>query len=88
MLLDDLVGVIETLKERMATHGATLRQSETRTRTALIDPLLRVLGWDTSEPAVVRPEYRVDVGWADYALLSVAKQAGCSDRSQKAGISC
>ena len=47
MLLDDLVGVIETLKERIATHGATLREYETRTRMALIDPLLQALGWDT-----------------------------------------
>ena len=69
MLLDDLVGVIETLKERIATHGASLRASETRTRMALIDPLLQVLGWDTSDPAVVTPEFDVSGRKADYALL-------------------
>ena len=36
---------------------------------ALIDPLLQALGWDTSEPAVVRPEYSAGNGRADYALL-------------------
>ena len=75
MLLDDLVGVIEVLKERIATHGATLRQNETRTRAALVDPLLQVLGWNTADPALVTPEYRVDVGWADYALIGPAEKS-------------
>lgn len=68
MLLEPLVSVIETIKDRIVTHGGVLRQNETRTRTALIDPLMQVLGWDTADPALVIPEYRVDVGWADYAL--------------------
>ncbi len=68
MLLDDLVSVIETLKERMRAHGATLRANEIRTRTALIDPLLTALGWDVSDPALVTPEYTVGEGRADYAL--------------------
>ena len=50
MLLDDLVGVIETLKERIAAHGAKPAENETRTRMALIDPLLQALGWDVSDP--------------------------------------
>ena len=69
MLLDDLVGVIETLKERIATHGASLRENETRTRMALIDPLLQTLGWDVSDPEMVTPEYSVGNSRADYALL-------------------
>ena len=40
------------------------------TRYALIDPLLRELGWDTSDPAMVAPEYISGSGSADYALLS------------------
>ena len=74
MLLEPLVSTIETLKQRISTHGAALRQNETRTRTALIDPLFRALGWDVSDPSLVTPEYRVDVGWADYALLGVGRQ--------------
>ena len=79
MLLDDLVKVIETLKERIASHGPALQQNETRTRMALIDPLLQALGWDTSEPAVVRPEYSAGNGRADYALLGQVKYAGLTD---------
>ena len=70
MLLDDLVKVIETLKERIATHGPSLRENETRTRMALIDPLLQALGWDVSDPAMVTPEYSVGASRADYALLT------------------
>ena len=69
MLLDELIAVIETLKQRIADHGPTLGVSETRTRVALIDPLLQVLGWDTTDPSIVMPEYDVSGRKADYALL-------------------
>lgn len=67
-MLDDLVSIIETLQKRIRDHGATLRENETRTRMALIDPLLTALGWDVSDPALVTPEYSVGNGRADYAL--------------------
>jgi len=67
-LLEPLVSIIETIKDRIDRHGASLRQNETRTRAALIDPLLQALGWDTTDPALVTPEYRTG-GWADYALI-------------------
>ena len=69
MLLDDLISVIETLKERLRTHQSVLQGNETRTRMALIDPLLSALGWDTADPSVVTAEYAAKEGRADYALL-------------------
>ena len=69
MLLDELVTTIEKLKARIERHQTELRKSEALTRYALIDPLLRELGWDTSDPALVMPEYDVDGKRADYALL-------------------
>ena len=69
MPLDDLVGVIETLKARIQTHRQVLQANETRTRMALIDPLLQALGWDTAAPALVLPEYDLRGSRADYALL-------------------
>ncbi len=69
MLLDDLIEVIEMLRQRIANHGPTLGVSETRTRAALIDPLLQVLGWDTADPSNVIPEYDVSGRKTDYALL-------------------
>ena len=70
MLLDDLVEVIETLKERIAAHGAGLRENQIRTRMALINPLLTALGWDTANLSIVIPEYEIRGQKADYALLS------------------
>ncbi len=68
MLLQELVDVLETIKQRIRHHGSPLRENETRTRLALIDPLLTALGWDVSDPAMVTPEYSVGSGRADYAL--------------------
>ena len=69
-MLDELVSVVETLKSRISEHRAVLVGNETQTRLSLIDPLLRVLGWDTADPALVRPEYVVGGRRADYALLN------------------
>ena len=69
MGLDDLAGCIKLLQERIRAYEATLRKDETRTRMALIDPLLTALGWDVNDPGLVRPEYKVVDGKADYALL-------------------
>ena len=69
MLLDELITVIETLKQRITDHGAILQDNETRSRMALIDPLLQVLGWDTTDPFLVIPEYDAGGGQVDYALL-------------------
>ena len=69
-MLDHLVEAIETLKERISTHQATLSVYEARTRVALINPLLQVLGWDTADPAVVMAEFSLLKGRADYALLA------------------
>ena len=73
MLLEkSLLILVENLRERIDVHGDTLRQSEMQTRYVLIDPLLRELGWDTENPALVRPEFKV-AGKADYALLRDGK---------------
>ena len=85
MLLEDLVGVIESLRERIRSHDAVLRENETRTRMALIDPLLQALGWDVSDPKVVIPEYKVSDGWADYALLRSDGQPAATVEAKKMG---
>ena len=73
-MLDELVNTIETLKARISEHRTALQASEAQTRLSLIDPLLRVLGWDTADPALVRPEYTLSTGRADYALLGPGNQ--------------
>ena len=70
MALDDLQGAIEKLQQIIKVHSDYLSRHETRTRQVLIDPLLRELGWDVSDPEAVQLEYRVGQQWADYALMS------------------
>ena len=50
MLLESLLECVNEIRARIEAHGDALRKSETQTRYALIDPLLRELGWDTQEP--------------------------------------
>lgn len=68
-MLDELVNALQKIKQCMEDHAATLETNEALTRMALIDPLLRVLGWDTSDPQLVVPEYAAGSGRADYALM-------------------
>ena len=86
-MLDDLVSVIETLQRRIRDHGPTLRENETRTRMALIDPLLTTLGWEVSDPALVTPEYNVSGRWADYALLGPDGTPAATVEAKKLGES-
>ena len=75
MPLESLLALVHELRARIDTHGDALRQSEALTRYALIDPLLRELGWDTTDPSSVVPEYRSQRGSADYALLNESRPA-------------
>ena len=68
MVLSSLLELMAILRSRIEAHGAALRQSEALTRAVLVDPLLRELGWDTEDVALVVPEYRGGRGSADYAL--------------------
>ena len=76
MPLESLLELVETLRKRINEHGVALRQSEALTRYALIDPLLRELGWDTGDPAQVVPEFQAGRGRADYALHSANGRQG------------
>ena len=70
MPLESLLTLVEKLREQIDAHGSLLRQNEALTRYTLIDPLLRELGWDTEDPALVIPEYTGLGGSADYALFN------------------
>lgn len=73
MVLENMLTLIEKLRERIDSHDDALKKNEMLTRYALIDPLLRELGWDTEDPDVVVPEYRSDGGRPDYALRKEGK---------------
>ena len=71
LYLDELNVLVRTLNCRIAGHREILTGNEAATRYALIDPLLSALGWDTSDPAIVEPEYQSGSGRADYVLKGV-----------------
>ena len=71
--------VIRHLRNRAQAHHEYLStgERETRTKYALIDPILRSLGWDTEDPAQVKLEYgtdpkREDARRVDYALFQTS----------------
>lgn len=68
MPLANLLSLVENIRPRIIDPDSALRQNEALTRSALIDPLLRELGWDTEDPALVRPEDKVPGGRVDYTL--------------------
>jgi hypothetical protein len=64
----ELLEAIERVRERIERHGSKLSQNEMLTRYALVDPILRALGWDTEDPEQVVPEFQTEVGRPDYIL--------------------
>jgi hypothetical protein len=70
-----LAALVATLAEvcrQAAQHQSLLSKNEAATRAALIDPVLRALGWDTANVAMVEPERTVqNKQTLDYALKSL-----------------
>ncbi len=69
MSINDLARRVEELARRARDHERVFRQSEAATRASLIEPFLRLWGWDTEDPTQVRPEFSTQSGRPDYALL-------------------
>ncbi len=68
MANNQLEETLDTIRGRIDLHhGKGI--SEEGTKTALINPLLRDLGWDTENLHEVSPEYSSPGGRVDYALL-------------------
>ena len=71
MDLTKAMELFEELKRRIDEHGDYLQESEYRTRILLIDPLLRLLGWDVEDFHCVEIEFRTSQSVqerADYVL--------------------
>ena len=69
MNVSELRDLIETLRKRIRDYEKDFKASEALTRYALVDPLLRGMGWDIDDPDQVRPEDSLEDGRADYVLL-------------------
>ena len=75
MGLDELAGCMEVLKKRLQSHRAVLRENGTRTRMALIDPLLRR---DGKPAAIVEAKSWARWGSHRMRLLNYANASGIS----------
>ena len=58
MDLTKAMELFEEIKRRVQNYQKDLRNSEFRTRILLIDPVLRLLGWDVENPDLVVLEYQ------------------------------
>ena len=63
-----LVTVLEQVKQASMQHKAKLLKNEAITRAVLIDPVLRALGWDTTNPNMIEFEPFYKGTKLDYAL--------------------
>jgi hypothetical protein len=54
-----LVAALADVYQQAQQHQVLLRKNEAATRTALVDPILRALGWDTTNLYMVEPEHTV-----------------------------
>lgn len=70
--LETLAQAIGELQDIIGQHRPAIGRNETRTRTILIDPLLKALGW--TDPSVLTQEYLVRYGSdpADYGVVDYA----------------
>ena len=66
--LEETVEAILGLRQTIARYHENLKRNEIQTRASLIDPMLRVIGWDVSNPDEVVQETGRGAGVADYAL--------------------
>lgn len=62
--------VLKRVKIDAERYEDLLRNNEAQTRLTLIDPILRGLGWELSNPAMIRVELRFEDTRLDYGLLA------------------
>lgn len=72
--LTNFTEVLDQIRDSAELYYDTLRINESSTRAVLIDPVLRILGWDTSNPFMVEVEKSIDQGRVDYALFDVNQE--------------
>lgn len=74
MLLEPLTDTLARVHQRIKSFESEFTNNESQTRLSLVDPVLKVLGWDPQDPSLVKVEYPVRQRnrrhtKVDYALL-------------------
>jgi len=69
--ISEFVEFINKLKEKLNRHGDLFSNNEAAVKYAIVNPFLKMLGWDVENPEEVIPEYSDPKakGKADYALF-------------------
>jgi hypothetical protein len=71
--VNSLPEVIADVVGRLKKYRTSYDKNEMATRQQVINPLLRVLGWDPENPEEVQPCESTAEGFPDYALKVEAK---------------
>jgi len=67
--MKEIIELLQTIKEKAYKHSDKLTSNETLTRYTIVDPILRHLGWDLTDPDEVVPEYRIKNLSCDYGFF-------------------
>ncbi len=80
--------VIQQVRSNAADNASIFQKNEAATRAALIDPILRALGWDTANVRMVEPERTVENKQSlDYVLKDAAGNIRSVIEAKKLGES-
>ncbi len=72
--METIFEAVQRVRRRIQEHRAFYQSNEMATRTQIIEPILRSLGWDTEDPNKVLPHLTTDEGIPDYTLLLDGKK--------------
>jgi len=68
--LAELLEFVKELRMRAQIYLPELKASRELVKSSLVEPFLRLLGFDPEDPADTRPMYKTSFGVADYALFN------------------
>ncbi len=66
---DELCEAIIIARDRLREHEEYIGERETRTRVLIIDEILKGLGWDVTDPRLVKMELENNGSEFDYVLI-------------------
>ena len=68
--VNSIADAVSSVRDNITKRRDSFLNNERQTRSGLIDPILKILGWDVSQVDLVGSEYRTkSSGTADYALI-------------------
>jgi len=83
--LANFTDTLSQVKDSAERYTDTLQDNESSTRAVLIDPILRILGWDIANPFMVEVEKSIDQGFVDYALYGENREIQIIIEAKKLG---